>query len=89
MIPKVDSIKVAYSSFSKEVKTTDVGSYVLKARLSQQDITTIEGRQGISDSTGFHYVREIRDLALQEYSRQADNVRLGDALEKPLEKKSD
>lgn len=44
MIPKVDSIKVAYSSFSKEVKTTDVGSYVLKARLSQQDITTIEGR---------------------------------------------
>ncbi|CAL6089455.1 26S_proteasome regulatory subunit [Hexamita inflata] len=74
-VPNTLIKKHGYSVLSKEVKQTELEQYVQKARLSQQDL-----KDEKKSAQRFNFMRQVRDIAMEEFIRQANNVKLADVL---------
>ncbi|KAH0573503.1 26S proteasome regulatory subunit [Spironucleus salmonicida] len=81
-IPSTLQEQYGYSALAHENKHQDVEKYVKKARLSQNDLANKQIDEDIPIVSGYGYVKEMKDIAMEEFALQADNVKLTDVLQK-------
>lgn len=77
-VPKEMLRKHGYSVLSKEIKQDELEGYIQRARLSRQEAEGNEQKR--TKSSHFVYMRKVRDIAMEEFRRQASNVKLSDVL---------